>query len=57
MNIVLQKGVTSISFDQDTLVFKVGGKMFALSLANGREYDAAVNLKCEPERTEHNTMT
>lgn len=34
-------------FDNDTLVFKVAGKMFALtSLAN----PVSVNLKCEPER-------
>jgi predicted DNA-binding protein (MmcQ/YjbR family) len=32
-------------FDNDTLVFKVGGKMFALiSLSN----PTAVNLKCDP---------
>ncbi len=35
----------SLPFDEDTLVFKVGGKMFALlSLENG----SAVNLKCQP---------
>lgn len=34
-------------FDNDTLVFKVAGKMFALtSLSN----PVSVNLKCEPEK-------
>lgn len=34
-------------FDNDTLVFKVAGKMFALtSLAN----PVSVNLKCDPEK-------
>lgn len=34
-------------FDADTLVFKIGGKMFALiSLSNPN----SVNLKCEPEK-------
>lgn len=37
----------SFPFDEDTLVFKVGGKMFALmSLEEG----ASINLKCEPEK-------
>jgi predicted DNA-binding protein (MmcQ/YjbR family) len=35
MNMSSKRGVIT-SFDQDTLVFKVGGKMFALSFANGR---------------------
>jgi predicted DNA-binding protein (MmcQ/YjbR family) len=41
------KGVTeSFPFDDDTLVFKVAGKIFALvSLAENR-----VNLKCDPEK-------
>ena len=34
-------------FDDMTLVFKVGGKMFALL---SLEEDHAINLKCEPER-------
>lgn len=34
-------------FDQKTLVFKVGGKMFALLDVDDFE---SVNLKCEPER-------
>ncbi len=46
-----KKGVSEhFPFDEDTLVFKVGGKMFAL--ASLREWEAghpAVNLKCDPE--------
>lgn len=34
-------------FDHKTIVFKVGGKMFALS--DVEEFDA-INLKCDPER-------
>ena len=38
-------------FDKDTLVFKVLGKMFALSSLKGWEAGiASVNLKCDPER-------
>jgi predicted DNA-binding protein (MmcQ/YjbR family) len=37
-------------FDEDTLVFKVGGKMFALSSLSQWEKDPSVNLKCDPER-------
>jgi predicted DNA-binding protein (MmcQ/YjbR family) len=33
-------------FDQETLVFKVGGKMFALT---GIEQFQSINLKCDPE--------
>ena len=41
-------GVTrSFSFDKKTLVYKVGGKMFALFDVNNFE---GVNLKCDPER-------
>lgn len=37
----------SFPFDEDTLVFKVAGKMFALvSLSEA----TSVNLKCEPEK-------
>ncbi|KAB8156114.1 MmcQ/YjbR family DNA-binding protein [Kordia sp. TARA_039_SRF] len=40
-------------FDQDTLVFKVLGKMFALaSLRKWEEGKAAINLKCNPEKAE-----
>lgn len=38
-------------FDQDTLVFKVLGKMFALTSLKGWEAGtASVNLKCDPEK-------
>lgn len=37
----------SFPFDSETLVFKVGGKMFALA---GVNVFVSVNLKCEPER-------
>ena len=38
-------------FDEDTLVFKVGGKMFALSsLKQWEKQEPSVNLKCDPER-------
>jgi len=45
-----KKGVTeSFPFDVQTLVFKVMGKMFALS---GLEHQPArANLKCDPERS------
>jgi predicted DNA-binding protein (MmcQ/YjbR family) len=47
-----KKGVTEhFPFDEDTLVFKVGGKMFALSSL--REWESgrpAVNLKCDPQQ-------
>ncbi len=45
-----KKGVTeSFPFDQNTLVFKVMGKMFALS---GLErLPPQVNLKCDPDRS------
>ena len=35
-------------FGPDTLVYKVGGKMFAL--ASPDEYPPRINLKCDPER-------
>lgn len=38
-------------FDQDTLVFKVAKKMFALtSLKKWEEGDHSINLKCDPTR-------
>lgn len=41
-------GVTeSFPFDQTTLVFKVGGKMFALA---DIDLFTFINLKCDPER-------
>jgi predicted DNA-binding protein (MmcQ/YjbR family) len=49
-----KKGVTEhFPFDEDTLVFKVGGKMFALSSLKSWEENApSVNLKCDPELAE-----
>jgi len=49
----------SFPFDEETLVFKVSNKMFALiSLENG----SAINLKCDPEeaitlREHHSEIT
>lgn len=45
-----KKSVTeSFPFDKETLVFKVMGKMFALT---GLEYNPSkTNLKCDPERS------
>lgn len=43
-----KKGVTEhFPFDEVTLVFKVGDKMFALTNLDG---EPTVNLKCDPER-------
>lgn len=40
-------------FDEDTLVFKVGGKMFCLtSLKEWEKGTPALNLKCDPDRAE-----
>jgi predicted DNA-binding protein (MmcQ/YjbR family) len=49
-----KKGVTEhFPFDEDTLVFKVGGKMFALtSLKQFEDGTPSMNLKCDPERAE-----
>ena|SRR5436190_3595263 len=49
-----KKGVTEhFPFDEDTLVFKVGGKMFALSsLSEWERGEPSVNLKCDPERSQ-----
>ncbi|MFV5693940.1 MmcQ/YjbR family DNA-binding protein [Flavobacterium sp. LB3P122] len=49
-----KKAVTEhFPFDEDTLVFKVGGKIFALSSLNQWEKgQPAVNLKCDPERVQ-----
>ena len=46
-----KKGVTEhFPFDQDTLVFKVGGKMFALSsLIEWEKGEPSVNVKCDPD--------
>lgn len=47
-----KKGVTEhFPFDEDTLVFKVGGKMFCLaSLKKFEEGEPYLNLKCNPEK-------
>jgi predicted DNA-binding protein (MmcQ/YjbR family) len=49
-----KKGVTEhFPFDEDTLVFKVGGKMFALSsLLQWEKGVPSMNLKCDPERAQ-----
>lgn len=44
---ISKKGVAEdFPFGEDTLVFKVGGKMFALT---GLDGDLSINLKCDPE--------
>ena len=47
-----KKGVTEhFPFDGDTLVFKVGGKMFCLtSLKKWENGNPSLNLKCNPEK-------
>lgn len=49
-----KKGVTEhFPFDEDTLVFKVGGKMFALSsLVQWEKGEPSINLKCDPDRAQ-----
>ena len=42
------KATESTPFGVDTLVFKVGGKIFALASLD--EVPPRVNLKCDPER-------
>jgi predicted DNA-binding protein (MmcQ/YjbR family) len=43
-----KKGATEeFPFGEDTLVFKVGNKMFALTSLDG---ELSVNLKCDPEK-------
>lgn len=46
-----KKGVTEhFPFDEETLVFKVGGKMFCLtSLKKWEQDNHSINLKCDPE--------
>ena len=44
-----KKGVTEeLPFDESTLVFKVMGKMFALTKLGSQPFK--INLKCDPER-------
>ncbi|WP_165749108.1 MmcQ/YjbR family DNA-binding protein [Cellulophaga sp. Z1A5H] len=46
---IAKKGVTEeFPFDEDTLVFKVMGKMFALSSL--KRLPTQANLKCNPDR-------
>ena len=49
-----KKGVTEhFPFDEDTLVFKVGGKMFCLtSLKQWEKAAPSLNLKCDPIKSE-----
>lgn len=49
-----KKGATEhFPFDKDILVFKVGGKIFALSsLSNWEKNEPTVNLKCDPDRAQ-----
>lgn len=49
-----KKGVTEhFPFDEDALVFKVGGKIFALtSLQKWELQTPGINLKCDPERAQ-----
>ena len=45
-----KKGVTEeLPFDQDTLVFKVMGKMFAIT---GIDSFESINLKCDPKHAQ-----
>lgn len=45
---ISKKGVSeSFPFDETTLVFKVGSKIFALT---SLERDFGINLKCDPEK-------
>lgn len=49
----IDKGGTTeeFPFDQDTLVFKVMGKMYMLvSLKKWEQGDPSINVKCDPER-------
>jgi len=51
---ITKKGVTEhFPFDETTLVFKVMGKMFALtSLDNWEKGESKINLKCNPDKAE-----
>lgn len=51
---IKKKGVTEdFPFDEDTLVFKVLGKMFALvGLKKWESGEKAINLKCDPDYAE-----
>ena len=46
------KATESFPFNEDTLVFKVLGKMFVLApLERWERGEASINLKCDPEYT------
>ncbi|WP_299669201.1 MmcQ/YjbR family DNA-binding protein [uncultured Polaribacter sp.] len=49
---IVKKGVTEhFPFDDVTLVFKVMGKMFALTgLSNWEKGEQKINLKCDPDK-------
>lgn len=49
-----KKGVTEhFPFDKETLVLKIGGKMFVLSsLLQWEKGTPSINLKCNPERAQ-----
>ena len=51
---IKKKGVTEdFPFDEDTLVFKVLGKMFALTgLQKWEAGEKTINLKCDPDYAE-----
>jgi predicted DNA-binding protein (MmcQ/YjbR family) len=51
---ISKKGTTAhFPFDDDTLVFKVGNKMFAIaSLASFENGKPSVSLKCNPEKAQ-----
>ncbi|MFI0430288.1 MmcQ/YjbR family DNA-binding protein [Mariniflexile sp. HMF6888] len=51
---IKKKGVTEdFPFDEDTLVFKVLGKMFALvGLKKWESGEKTINLKCDPDYAE-----
>ncbi len=51
---IVKKGVTEhFPFDETTLVFKVMGKMFALTgLNNWEKGEHKINLKCNPDKAE-----
>lgn len=45
----LKHAAEDMPFDEDTLVFKVAGKMFCLTSLSG---DFGINLKCDPAEAE-----
>ncbi|MGL4581758.1 MAG: MmcQ/YjbR family DNA-binding protein [Flavobacterium sp.] len=49
-----KKGTTEeFPFDEETLTFKVGGKIYLLlNLAKWEQGNRFINLKCDPERSE-----